>query len=54
MNLTPTDRHGLQCLAFWLALPITATCFVAGFLWQFADWGWTLGNVAFNHFFERQ
>lgn len=49
--MTPTDRAGLQKLAMFAAIPIIAPAAIFGFLWQFIDYGWTLGNIAFNHIF---
>jgi len=52
--MAPADRHGLQKLVLFLAFPITFPCTVAGFLWQFIDFGWTRGIIAFNRFFEQR
>ena len=35
------------------ASPLWGPFVLLGFLWQFVDYGWTVGNVLFNHLIER-
>lgn len=38
--------------ALFLAFPVIFLAALAGFLWQFVDYGWALGNIIFNRFYD--
>lgn len=50
--MTKDQRRLIQHGVMFLAGPIIFLAVVVGFLWQFADFGWTVGGVAFNRFFD--
>lgn len=37
----------------FVAFPLWGPFVLLGFLWQFVDHGWTVGNVLFNRLIER-
>lgn len=41
-----------QTLLLVLAGPLTIPAAILGFLWQFVNYGWMVGNVAFNRLFQ--
>lgn len=51
--MTPSDRQQLQQFIKFCAVPLIAPAAILGFLWQFVEYGWVLGNIGFNRLFEK-